>query len=429
MMVLLNAARRLPAVMSLAALFLLGACSGAVPTSGPAASLITQYGAVGDGQTLNTRALQAAIDQLSAAGGGTLRFPKGVFVSGALFLKPRVNIALDQGAVLQGSTAVSDYPRMNTRIEGHMEPWLPALLNADGIDHLRLSGPGTLDGHGAPFWDAFWQRRKENRHCTNLEVPRPRLVFFQNCRDLQISGVEFKDSGFWNLHLYRCQDALLERLNIHAAQGTGKRAPSSDGMDLDSCQRITVRDCTFAVQDDCIALKGTKGPFALADPSSPPVEHIRISGCTYNEGGGGVTCGSEATVVRDVVLEHCTINGSMALVHLKLRPDTPQHYEDFHCRDIVMHNGRIFEVSPWSQFFDLKGQSPPHSTVTNITVSGVTGNAESMGKIQPGKQATISNVVLENVDLKLKSDQFDATGVENLQVRNVAVNGKPWAVK
>src|SRR5215213_7417660 len=112
---------------------------------------VAEFGAVGDGKTLNTVSIQSAIDQLAAKGGGTLVIPKGVFLSGAIFLKSGVNLHLDEGAVLKGSTDRKDYPKMKTRIEGHFEEWLPALVNADRVDRLRIEGSGTLDGNGAPF--------------------------------------------------------------------------------------------------------------------------------------------------------------------------------------------------------------------------------------------------------------------------------------
>jgi len=389
---------------------------------------VTEFGAIGDGQTLNTDSIQAAIDRLAAKGGGTLHIPQGVFLSGAIFLKPGVGLYLDKGAVLKGSTDISDYPRMNTRIEGHFEPFLPALVNADGVDHLRITGEGTLDGSGKLFWDAFWQRRKENPHCTNLEVARPRLLFIQNCHDVLISGLELKDSGFWNLHLYRCQDAVLQGLNIHVApKGAGKGAPSSDGMDLDSCQRVTVSNCSFAVQDDCIALKGTKGPFAMDDKLSQPVEHIRITGCTFKAGYAALTCGSEATIVSDVIMEHCTVIGSMPLLHLKLRPDTPQFYHDIHVKDVVLENGTIFEVSPWTQFFDLKGQPPPQSVVRDVTITGITGSLASLGRITGNPTTIISNIALQDFDVRLASEQFEHQAIDGLTFGNVQVNGAAFS--
>jgi alpha-L-rhamnosidase len=396
-------------------------------TSRPSTTSVTEFGAVGDDRTLNTTAIQGAIDKISASGGGTLVVPEGVFLSGALYCKPGVDLRLETGAVLKGSTDIHDYPTTNTRIEGHFQPWRPALLNADGVDHLRITGPGTLDGNGVPYWAAFWKRRHENPNCTNMEVERPRILFIENSQDVQISGITLKDSGFWNLHLYRCQDAVIDGLNIHVSNlGPHEGAPSTDGMDIDSSQRVTIRNCTFAVNDDCIALKGTKGPFALDDKLSGPVEHIRVSGCTFKAGHAALTCGSEATIVRDVLMEHCTVAGAMPLLHLKLRPDTPQCYQDIHVNDVVLHKGWIFNVSPWTQFFDLKGQPAPQSTIRGVSVSGVSGSFASLGWIKGNPGTKITGITLENFDVRVKSDQFPHQAIEGLTFNNVRVNGETF---
>lgn len=390
---------------------------------------VADFGAIGDGKTLNTGRIQSAIDQLASKGGGTLVVPKGVFLSGAIFLKAGVNLHLEEGAVLKGSTDRKDYPKMLTRIEGHFEQWLPALVNADRADHLRISGSGTLDGNGAPFWEDFWARRKENPKTTNLDVERPRLALIQNSEDVRISGVTFKDSGFWNLHLYRCRNVVVEGVRFEIPDGV--RAPSTDGTDIDSCQNVTIRNCTYRVDDDCIALKGSKGPLAMSDKDSPPVEHIRVINCTFERGHGVVTLGSEATIVRDVSVEKSRVVGPINLVRLKLRPDTPQRYEDIHYRDITLDStGTILQVQPWRQFFDLKGQPPPNSVVRNVTLTNIKGTYGSFGTIQgnPG-QTEIIDITLENVDVRLKNEELKTVDVKNLRFKKVTVNGKPFASK
>lgn len=388
---------------------------------------VADFGAVGDGKTLNTGRIQSAINQLAAKGGGTLVVPTGVFLSGAIFLKPGVNLHLGEGAVLKGSTDRKDYPKMRTRIEGHFEEWLPALVNADKVDHLRISGSGTLDGSGAPFWEEFWARLRANRGTKNLDVERPRLALIQNSEDVRISGVTFKDSGFWNLHLYRCRNVVVENARFEVPDGV--RCPSTDGTDIDSCQHVTIRGCTYRVDDDCIALKGSKGPFALGDRDSPPVEHVRVVGCTFERGHGVVTLGSEATVVRDVLVEKSRVVGPINLVRLKLRPDTPQRYEGIHYRDITLDStGRIFQVQPWTQYFDLKGQPPPKSVVRDVTLSNIKGSYGSFGTLQgnPG-QTEISDIRLEEIDVRLKDEKLNAVDVKNLRVGKVTVNGKPFS--
>ncbi|MDB5274900.1 MAG: polygalacturonase, partial [Chitinophagaceae bacterium] len=317
---------------------------------------IAENGAIGDGKTLNTKAIQALIDKC-AQKGGTIVIPQGIFLTGSLFIKQGVNIEFLEGSVLKGSTNIEDYPKAMTRIEGHFEPWRAALLNADKVDHLRITGKGTLDGSGQPFWKEFYSRRSADPKTTNLNVERPRLTFLQNCKDVKIDGIAYTNSGFWNLHIYRCQNVKVNNCRFVAPDGRvpDDHAPSSDGIDVDSSQDLEISNCFFSVGDDDIALKGSKGPFAMQDKDSPPVERIYIHDCIFEAGGGIMTCGSEATIVRDVKIERCTTRKPTVL-RLKLRPDTPQQYENITLTDITMEGGAtIFSIAPWSQYFDLKG--------------------------------------------------------------------------
>jgi alpha-L-rhamnosidase len=390
---------------------------------------VTTVGAVGDGTTLNTNALQKAIDDCSAKGGCTLVFPKGVFMTGAIFLKSGVNLHLAEDAVVKGSTDRKDYPKMKTRIEGQFPEWLPALINADKVDNLRVTGSGIFDGNGKPFWEDFWAKRKENPKTTNLNVERPRLMFIQNSKNVKISGVTFKDSGFWNLHIYNCRKVLIENASFEVQDGL--RAPSSDAIDVDSSQNVIVRNCRFRVDDDAIALKGTKGPFAMDDKLSPPVENIRVTNCTFERGHGVLTLGSEGTIIRNVIIGKSKVTGPIPLVRFKLRPDTQQLYENIHFRNITLDStGAIFEIRPWRQFFDLKGQPPPNSIVRNITISNIKGTFGSFGEIQGNAgQTTIDGISLKNVDVQVKDDKLKVVDVKNLKAKNVKVNGKPFELK
>jgi alpha-L-rhamnosidase len=395
---------------------------------------ITDFGAVADDATINTRAIQAAIDKVAAQGGGTVVVPRGVFVSGALFFKPKVNLHLDKGAVLKCSTDMKNFPAQRTRIEGHFEEHFnPALINASGCDGFKISGEGTLDGAGRPIWDLFWKLRaeaKDKHNFPNLGVPRARLAFIEHSRGVVVDGITFKDSQFWNLHLYNCQDVLVHQARFEVPDDY-KQAPSTDGIDLDSCQNVTVDGCYFSVTDDCIAAKGSKGPHAMEDKASPPVEHIRVRNCVFKRGNAMLTLGSEATVVRDVVVEHCKAIGNVKVANLKLRPDTPQHYEDIHYRDITLDSatGPIIQIKPWSQYKDLKGETPPKSVVRNVSLVGIKGRFGSFGSIAPNPgQTEISDILLKDFDVQLSQPQLQVTGVKQLRTENVVVNGKPFSL-
>lgn len=386
----------------------------------------TDFGAVANDATLDTAAIQRAIDEAAAAGGGRVVLTGGTFRSGALFLRQGVEFHVAAGATLLGSNNIADYPRAPTRIEGKRQEWRVALLNAANLTGVRLSGSGVVDGNGVLFWAAFWQRRKENPKCTNLEVERPRLMFLDSCRDVRIEGLTFRDSGFWNLHLYRCRDVVIDGLTIKAPDSGPIRAPSSDGIDLDSCRDVVVRRTNISVGDDCIALKGTKGPHADQDVDSPPVENILIEDCTFGEGAGLVTCGSEATLVRNVTVRRCKLTAANNVLSLKLRPDTPQRYEDILVEDIEVNvpvGGRLLRVQPWSQFFDLGGESPPRSHVKNVTVRNVRGTIGSVGTLLTHPTATIESFTLENIELKATDAKLAVANGVGLTVRDVTVNG------
>ncbi len=418
--------------------------------------LISDFGAVADGKTINTAAIQKAIDQAAEAGGGVVGIPAGTWRSGSIFLKNGVDLDLAENAVLLGSTNIEDYPKRETRIEGHFEPWRMALVNAQQMDKVRIGGKGVIDGNGITFWAQFWQRRRENPKCTNLEVERPRMMFIDRCTDVRIEGISMRYSGFWNLHLYRCRDVLVEGLTITAPTRHTKHrnymtesilkgmkddalarnvpvkdnilGPSTDGIDIDSSQKVTVRKCYISVNDDNIALKGSKGPLADQDKDSPPVEDILVEDCEFGDGNGMITCGSEATLIRNVTVRNCRITGDATVLTLKLRPDTPQHYENILIDGITLEGGqgRVLNVAPWTQFFDLKGHAPPSRTVNNITLRNVTGQFHNFGSLGGNPGDTLRDITLENIDLKLVDAGFQPVGVKSFTVKNVVLNGKPY---
>lgn len=392
---------------------------------------ITDYGAIGDGSTINTRAIQSAIDRVAAGGGGTVVVPRGVFVSGALFLRPGAHLHLDAGAVLKCTTDMTHFPPRRTRIEGHFEPsFTPALINARGCDGLRITGQGTLDGAGRPVWDLFWKLRKaapDPGNFPNLGLPRARLALIEDSRGVTIEGVTFKDSQFWNLHLYRCDGVTVRGARFEVPDDY-PQAPSTDGIDLDSCRNVLVEGCYFSVTDDCIAAKGSKGPRAMEDRDSPPVEHVRVRRCEFRRGHQMLSCGSEATIVRDVIVEDCRVSGAVNLLMLKLRPDTPQLYEDIHLRRITLDSdgGRILTVQPWTQYKDLKGEAPPHSAVRNVTLRGIRGRFGSFGVVRPNPgQTEIGAIVLADIDVELARDAtLQVVDAPRPRFEHVVVNGK-----
>ncbi len=333
--------------------------------------VITDFGAVPDSALVQTECIQKAIDA-AARKGGTVVIPEGVWLSGALFFKPRTHLFLEKGAVLKGSTDNADYPDVPVHIEGVLQPYSAALVNAEGCDGFSIRGSGTLDGDGLPYWKAFWARRKENPACTNLEVRRPRMISVSHSADVTIEGVGLRNSAFWNVHLYKCRRVLVSGVDIYAPISPVK-APSSDGIDLDACEDVHIVGSSFATGDDLIALKGGKGPWADSDPDNGGNARILVEDCFFGHGPGAVVFGSECIRAENVIVRRCKAKGTDRLLWLKMRPDTPQNYSHILLEDVDADVKYGIYVKPWTQFFDLKGRKDiPMSFASDIRLSRCT---------------------------------------------------------
>ncbi len=200
---------------------------------------LSEHGIPADGQ-LHTAELQGLIDRIHDDGGGVLVVPQGTYRSGALFFRPGVHLYVAEGGVLLGSDDVTDYPVLETRMEGETCKYLAALINADACDGFTLFGPGTIDGNGLRSWKAFWHRRAWNAKCTNKDEQRPRLVYISNSRHVTVAGLHLQNAAYWTNHLYRCQYVKFLNCAIYSPYEPVK-APSTDAIDLDVCTDVLVK--------------------------------------------------------------------------------------------------------------------------------------------------------------------------------------------
>ncbi len=254
------------------------------------------FGAVGDGHTLDTAALQAALDA-AAAQCGTLRLPPGLWRSGALFIKSGVTLELPAGATLIGSTNLADYPLIATRVSGIEMPWPAALLNVIDAGDVRIEGTGTIDGDGAGFWAHYWALRaayepRGLRWASDYDAQRPRLVLLQRARHVFVGGgLLLRRSGFWTLHICYSQQVRVDRITIR--NNDDGRGPSTDGIDIDSSERVLVRRADIAVNDDAIAFKAGRDADGLR--VARPTRDVLVADCTVHDGATGVAFGSETS--------------------------------------------------------------------------------------------------------------------------------------
>lgn len=395
---------------------------------------ITNYGILNDGKVY-TKEFQALIDKIASEGGGVMVVPEGTYKTGALFFKQGVHLHIYAGGTLQGSEDPSDFPLVMTRIEGETCKYYSALVNADGLDGFTISGKGTIDGNGLTYWKHFWERRSWNPKCTNKDEQRPRLVYVSNSKNVQIEGVHLQNSPFWTTHIYNSENVKLLRLYIYSPAKPVK-APSTDAIDLDVVKNILVKDCYMSVNDDAIAIKGGKGPYADAfrtqypgvDLSKFPEmqgdgenRNIIIEDCEYGFCHGCLTLGSESVYDHNIILRRIKVNEANNLLWLKMRPDTPQRYEYITVEDITGNGKNFILVAPWTQFYDLKGRTEmPMSYSDHITMRNITFDCETFFNVkQQEDQYHLSNFTFQNLSVSAKKADFHPEYVENFSVKNV----------
>ena len=383
---------------------------------------ITDFGAKKDSTIIQTQAIQTIIDLASANGGGVIVVPKGVFLSGALFFKPKTALYLAKGAVLKGSDNIIDYPIMASRMEGQNLDYFPALVNAYGVDHFSISGEGTIDGNGKKFWEAFWKKRGENPDCTNLEVSRPRLIFVWNSKNVQFQDVKLINSGFWTNHFYKCNNVKLLNLYIFSPHIEIK-APSTDAIDLDVCENVLIKNCYMSVNDDAIALKGGKGPYADKDPNNGPNKNIIIEDCTFGFCHSALTNGSEAIHNRNVIFRNSQIKGASRMLWLKMRPDTPQRYEYILVENIQGEAETGLAIFAWRQFYDLKNrQDIPLSYGDQITLKNINLKCTNFYGVEKDPNVRLSNFRFENLNIESVKTKMDKSIIDGLVLKNVYLN-------
>lgn len=236
--------------MTLKKLLLPFICSGFLLATASAAEIfnIKDHGAVGDGEAIETEAVQKTIDACHAAGGGTVRVPGGDYVIGTIILKSHVTLSLDHGAQLLGSTDVKDYP--TEELDNPREGDAYCLIYAKDATDITIEGLGVIDGRGT---HVNFPRQRINGRNKGI---RPRLLRMDNCRNLTFSGVTYKRPAFWGIHLIDSKDIHFTGVTVRMRNNNY----NNDGIDLDGCENVLMENCDIEAGDDAICLKSSKNP-------------------------------------------------------------------------------------------------------------------------------------------------------------------------
>ncbi len=388
--------------------------------------VLTDYGVRQGTCDIQTKEIQAVIDRAASEGGGVIVVPKGTFFSGSLFFKQGTHLYIEEGGVLKGSERIHDFEIRETRIEGQTCKYFTALVNADGIDGFTIAGKGTIDGNGTHYWEEFWIRRKWNPQCTNKDAQRPRLTYISNSKNVTIQDVRLINSPFWTNHIYRCDHVRYLDLYIYSST-IDIKGPSTDAVDIDACHDVVVRGCYMNVNDDAVVLKGGKGTFADQAPENGPCYNILVENCHYGTVHGCMTLGSESVHDWNVIMRNCRADNTNNVLWLKMRPDTPQHYEYVRVENFTgkCRNGLL--VRGWNQFYEKKDRPDmPLSHCNNISFKNIKMDCGVFFNVQGSDKFRLNDFSFEDIDCQDhgKTKPFSERPIENLTLKNVVINGE-----
>jgi len=418
----------------------------------PQRFVISDFGAVADAKTVNTKAIQAAIDKCAAAGGGVVVVPKGTFLSGAIFLKQGVNLTVEKDGVLKGTTNIDDYPLIDTRWEGIEEKWTSAFVNAEGMTDLEISGEGTIDGSGEEWMQNNPFRAPAGRGnaaaapavaataaATTAAAPaapaapavpapppgprrgRPRLVGIQNSKRVHVAGLNLHNQAVWCLFVLYSEDVVAENLKITAEHNI----PSSDGIDIDSSKRVRINNVYIDVNDDCISIKSGKDADGLR--VNRPAEDIIVENSHFAYGHGGVAMGSETSGgIRNVEVRNCMADsGNWAPIRFKTQPSRSGVVENITYRDITLHETRqAFEFNlEWRMVPPIAPPAKVLPVVRNVKIINVSGDVQSVGIIHGLADSPIRDIHFENCKITAQK------GFRLEHARNVDMAGLQLDVK
>ena len=384
------------------------------------------HGAVADGSTVCTEAIQKAIDAAAKAGGGTVVFPKGTFLTGAVFLKSNVELRLDEGVVLQAVQDDAAFPDIWSRVAGVEMMWPAAVINVQGQTNVSITGKGTLDGNGDFWWHKFWgedgqggmlkdYKARDLRWAVDYDCKRVRALLVYDSKDIKISDITILRSGFWSLTLTYCERVTVDGVIIRA--NVGGHGPSSDGIDIDSSRDVLVQNCDIDANDDNICLKAGRDADGLR--VNRPTENVIIRNCITRAGSGMLTIGSETSGgIRNVEVSNMKAIGTKCGVRFKSAKIRGGVVENIVIRDVVMEDvDRAFEMEMnWYPSYSLP-VIPPGMKADEIPAHWKV----LLEPVVPASRGIpeFRNIAISNVSAKGAGQAFVANGFSEKPIRDV----------
>jgi polygalacturonase len=370
------------------------------------------FGATGDGKTKDTLALQLAIERCSVLGGGEVVVPAGDYLTGALTLRSGVTLRVEEGATLNGSPDMADYPFAQVRWEGHWTKGYIGFISATDAENIAIVGPGKIVGSPTE------KRRNE----AGTGYRNPALIEFTNCRNVRVENLSTQNFSMWSIHPVYCENVTFRNVFIKSG---------ADGIDVDSCKHTVIDGCTFETGDDSISLKSGRG--AEGNMIGRACEDTVITNCTMSDAGFAcIGIGSEtAAGVRGVRIEHCKfIHARSHAIFIKSRVGRGASVEDITANDLDvsgMGQGFLQITNTSTGKSDFDASVPGMAGIplfrnfrfSNVRVLDVPNLVDAV-KIDPRKP--LDGLWLENISGTCKKG-IELVNVKDVHLKNIAVTG------